>query len=85
MLYEVITNLENFKNGTLNLEIRGDSRAVFLLGYQTGKYALGNQVGNYVTFGPGEKYSLGKGWKKYLGCEGQRVGRFSLKVMKSSI
>lgn len=58
-------NLENFKNGTLNLEIRGDSRAVFLLGYQTGKYALGNQVGNYVTFGPGEKYSLGKGWKKY--------------------
>jgi len=57
-------DLSAFAGGNLCFEMKGDTRSVFLLGFQTGKYAQGNQVGNYVRFGPGEAYSVDKEWKK---------------------
>ena len=56
-------NLERFKNGQLHFEIKGSTRSHFLAGFQTGRYAAGNQTNNGVKFGPDEKYQLTDQWK----------------------
>ena len=58
-------NLNNFKTGLLHFEIRGDTQSHFVAGFQTGRYAAGNQTNNGVIFGPGEKYELSSNWKSW--------------------
>ena len=58
-------NLSNFKDGFLNLEIKGETESSFKIGFQTGRFAEGNQVNNFVTFGPKESYSISSAWKTF--------------------
>ena len=58
-------HLGRFKNGTLRFEIRGTTRSQFKAGFQTGRYADGNQTNNGVLFGPGLKYQLTDQWKSW--------------------
>lgn len=58
-------NLINFKNGVLHFEIKGDTKSRFNAGFQTGRYAAGNQTNNGVLFGRGEKYELTGDWKSW--------------------
>ncbi len=57
-------NLASFKSGRLQFEIKGATQSQFLAGFQTGRYAAGNQTNNGVNFGPGEKYQLTEDWKQ---------------------
>lgn len=57
-------NLSGFKNGFLNFEIKGNTKSTFKLGFQTGIFSLGNQVNNYVTFGPGQSWNISGQWTK---------------------
>lgn len=58
-------NLSNFSNGYLHFEIKGDSKSTFKLGFQTGLFAQGNQINNFVTFGKGNKYKVTESWTKH--------------------
>ena len=58
-------NLNNFKTDLLHFEITGDTQSHFVAGFQTGRYAAGNQTNNGVIFGPGEKYELSSNWKSW--------------------
>lgn len=58
-------NLTEFKSGHIILEMRGDPKLSFEIGYQTGHYLANNQVNNSTKFGPGSKYQLEKNWKYY--------------------
>jgi exo-beta-1,3-glucanase (GH17 family) len=56
-------DLSNFSQGVLHFEIKGETQSKFVAGFQTGRYAAGNQTNNGVMFGPGEKYQLSKEWE----------------------
>lgn len=58
-------NLSRFGEGKLSFEIRGTTKAKFLVGFQTGRFNAGNQTNNGVKFGPGEKYELTPEWKSW--------------------
>ena len=58
-------NLTQFIKGHLHLDIQGDYGKSFNLGFQSGKFAAGNQVNNFVTFGPGQDYELTGDWKSH--------------------
>ncbi len=58
-------NLSKFKKGTLNFEIKGTTKSSFNLGFQTGSFAKGNQVNNYLTFGKDDDYNIKEDWQKY--------------------
>lgn len=57
-------NLTHFKNGHLHFEIRGTTKSTFILGFQSGAFALGNQVNNFVTFGKKQDYKISDKWEK---------------------
>ena len=58
-------NLSKYKSGHLHLSVRGDSKISFEIGYQSGRWADGNQVSNFVRFGPNTRYKLGSRWISY--------------------
>jgi len=58
-------NLSQFTSGHLHLTIRGDSNVSFALGYQSGRWEDGNQVNNFVQFGPNTPYLVGSQWRDY--------------------
>jgi len=58
-------NLSSFREGFLNFEIRGNSASSFNLGFQTGSFVQGDQVNNYVTFGPERERSVTEEWTAY--------------------
>jgi exo-beta-1,3-glucanase (GH17 family) len=58
-------NLTPFKTGTFHFEIKGSTAADFDIGFQSGKFIKGNQVNNFVTFGPNQKYKLSDTWKSH--------------------
>ena len=58
-------NMRGYANGFLNLEVKGDSRAIFKIGFQTGTYAGGDQVNNGVSFGPSGQYKVNNQWLSY--------------------
>ncbi|QEG20680.1 glycosyl hydrolase family 17 protein [Mariniblastus fucicola] len=58
-------NLSRFRDGKLHFDIKGDTKSTFASGFQTGRYAAGNQTDNAITFGPNEKYQLTKEWKSW--------------------
>ncbi|MFZ5939544.1 MAG: exo-beta-1,3-glucanase [Bacteroidota bacterium] len=58
-------NLSLFTGGKMIFEIKGDTRSRFELGFRTTSVALGGQSESFVTFGPGEKYSVQNDWKSY--------------------
>ncbi len=58
-------NLSRFKKGHLHFEIKGTTKSQFRTGFQTGRYAAGNQTNNGVLFGPAEKYQLSEQWKQW--------------------
>jgi len=45
--------------------MKGESEAIFQLGFQSGIWGRGDQVSNYVFFGPGKSYSIDKEWQEY--------------------
>ena len=58
-------NLAAFSNGTLNFELKSNTKSTFELGFQTGVFANGTQTNNYVNFGNGQPYSFSNKWKSY--------------------
>ena len=58
-------NMIGYANGFLNLDIKGDSRAQFKVGFQTGTYAGGDQVNNGVSFGQSGPYKVIDRWLSY--------------------
>ncbi|NNL15613.1 MAG: exo-beta-1,3-glucanase, partial [Flavobacteriaceae bacterium] len=58
-------NLSNFKDGYLNFEIKGKTKSSFKIGFQTGRFAEGTQINNFVTFGPKESYTVSNDWKPF--------------------
>ena len=58
-------NLSKFKNGHLNFSIRGDSTLSFQIGYQSGRWEDGDQVNNFVEFGPDTSRKVGSRWISY--------------------
>lgn len=55
-------DLTNFADGMLHFEIKGSANLTVNLGFQTGLYAAGNQVNNFVTFGPGKDRQITSEW-----------------------
>lgn len=55
-------DLSRFAGGTLHFEIKGSPALALQLGFQTGFYPAGNQVNNFVAFGPGEQRQLTAEW-----------------------
>jgi exo-beta-1,3-glucanase (GH17 family) len=58
-------DLSGFKDGVLHFSIKGNTSSTFILGFQTGNFARGTQVNNFVIFGPEEKYSIKEDWTTY--------------------
>ena len=58
-------DLSSFKDGAIHFSMKGNTSSTFILGFQTGSFARGTQVNNFVTFGPDEKYSLKEDWTAY--------------------
>lgn len=58
-------DLSNFKNGTLNFDIKGTTASSFNLGFQTGSFAKGDQVNNSISFGKDESYNLKETWTSF--------------------
>lgn len=58
-------NLEQFKDGKLHFDIRGESECEFVIGFQSGRYVDGNQVDAGVIFGPGQDRSITFGWDSW--------------------
>lgn len=58
-------NLSKFKNGSLNFEIKGRTKSSFNLGFQTGSFAKGDQINNYISFGQDEPYKLKDSWTQF--------------------
>jgi hypothetical protein len=60
---DVGENLSRFKNGHMHFEIRGSSDVNFSFGFQTGSFLRGDQVNNFVSFGPGTDNLVGEEWR----------------------
>jgi hypothetical protein len=58
-------DLSNFKEGHLNLQIKGNTTSSFQFGFQTGLFAQGNQVNNYVSIGESKEYILSEEWQTW--------------------
>ncbi len=58
-------NLNLFKEGSIQFEIRGNTQSSFFLGYLTGHYTKGNLKENAISFGPEEKYSIHSEWQTF--------------------
>ncbi len=58
-------NLAKFTSGRLHFEIRGDSTTPFNVGIQSGTFAAGTQVNNFVSFGSDKDFQLSQEWKSY--------------------
>lgn len=58
-------DLSNFEKGYLIFDIKGNTTSTFNLGFQTGSFAKGNQVNNYVTFGSNKDYAISEEWKTW--------------------
>lgn len=58
-------DLSNFQKGNLHFEMKGNAASVFQLGFQTGLFPQGDQVNNYVTFGPEQRYPVTEDWTTY--------------------
>jgi len=58
-------NMTGYANGFLNLDIKGDSKASFKIGFQTGTFAGGDQVNNGVSFGQSAPYKVTNRWLSY--------------------
>ena len=58
-------NLAKFKTGYLNMDIKVSTASSFKIGFQTGLFANGNQVNNFVTFGPGKMYAAKQDWTTF--------------------
>jgi len=58
-------HLGGFKNGTVRFEIKGNTKSRFKAGFQTGRYADGNQTNNGIMFGPGLKFELTETWTSW--------------------
>ena len=58
-------DLSNFKDGFLNFDIKGNTNSSFNIGFQTGNFAKGNQVNNFVSFGPNKEYTLSDNWRTF--------------------
>lgn len=57
-------DLTAFKNGSLHFEIRGDTKATFNMGFQTGTFAGGDQVNNGLLIGPNQSLQINEEWTK---------------------
>ncbi len=57
-------DLSAFKNGKLHFEIKGDTRATFNMGFQTGTFAGGDQVNNGQLIGPNKSVNVSESWTK---------------------
>ena len=55
-------NLTGFSGGTLVFDIKGDTASRFNIGFQSGVYSRGDQVNNFVVFGPGLARSISSDW-----------------------
>jgi len=62
---DVGENLKSFNKGTFHFEMKGNTDSEFMLGFQTGQFARGDQVNNGVRFGPGQAYSVTGDWSSY--------------------
>jgi len=58
-------NISNFENGNLHFEIKGATTSTFKIGFQTGRFAEGTQVNNFVEFGPDASRQLTSDWVSY--------------------
>ena len=58
-------DLTEFKSGKLNFEIKGNTNSSFNVGFQSGRFAAGNQINNFVTFGPDSDLKLKSEWKSH--------------------
>ena len=58
-------NLSTYGRGHLKFEIRGDTDAKFLLGFQTGLFSAGTQADYYLTFGASEQNRVKEQWTAY--------------------
>ena len=62
---EVGEDLSRFRNGHLSFEIRGDADVAFRIGFQTGRWLAGDQINNFVAFGPGSDFPVSDQWTRY--------------------
>lgn len=58
-------NLSQFIDGYLHFDIRGDTSSNFKIGFQTGFFAEGTQVNNFVSFAPVSGRMLSTEWVSY--------------------
>jgi len=58
-------NLSAFSSGNLHFDIKGDTKSSFKLGFQTGTFAKGTQINNFVTFGPGKTHAISENWATF--------------------
>jgi hypothetical protein len=58
-------NLSQFADGQLHFDIRGDTTSNFKIGFQTGFFAEGTQVNNFVSFASGSEKELTNEWISY--------------------
>ena len=56
------TDLTEFKGGNLVFDIKGDTTSSFKIGFQTGTWAGGDQVNNFVTFASGSARAITADW-----------------------
>jgi hypothetical protein len=55
-------NMSAFSAGTLVFDIKGDTASRFNVGFLSGVYSRGDQVNNFVIFGPGQTRSITSAW-----------------------
>ena len=58
-------NLSEFKSGTINFEIKGETKTPFTIGFQSGLFAAGTQTNNSVTFNVPGKRQLSHQWNSW--------------------
>lgn len=58
-------NLAQFASGRMHFEVKGDRRASFDIGFQTGRFLAGTQTNNHVKFAPGTDRALTDEWASY--------------------
>ena len=58
-------NLSKFDKGFLHFELKGDTKSIFYIGFQTGDYTKGTLKFNGVDFGTKSKRNVTNSWKKH--------------------
>ncbi len=58
-------NMEEFAQGYIHFDLKGNTNATVQIGFQSGVWAIGNQVNAHTLFAPDKKQNISSEWQSF--------------------